>query len=57
LKKNIEVYIEGSSNRLRGAIKDFNGLSRNGEIIVSNKDTKAGNRVLKTYDIKDINVF
>lgn len=56
-KKNIEVCIEGSSNRLRGAIKDFNGLSRNGKIIVSNKDTKAGNRVLKTYDIKDINVF
>ena len=57
-KKNLESSIELYSNLIRGSIKDFNGLSLNGEIIASNKDTKSGNRLLKTYEIKEtINEF
>ena len=52
-KKTLENSIELYSNLIRGSIKDFNGLSLNGEIIASNKDTKSGNRLLKTYEIKE----
>ena len=52
-KKDLESQIETYSNLLRGSIKEFNGLSKNGEIIVSNRDTKSGNRLLKTYEIKE----
>ena len=52
-KKTLESSIELYSNLIRGSIKDFNGLSLNGEIIASNKDTKSGNRLLKTFEIKE----
>ena len=52
-KKILESSIELYSNLIRGSIKDFNGLSLNGEIIASNKDTKSGNRLLKTFEIKE----
>jgi len=57
-KKTLEGSIELYSNLIRGSIKNFNGLSLDGEIIASNKDTKSGNRLLKTYEIKEtINEF
>jgi predicted phage-related endonuclease len=57
-KKTLEGSIELYSNLVRGSIKNFNGLSLDGEIIASNKDTKSGNRLLKTYEIKEtINEF
>ena len=52
-KKTLESSIELYSNLVRGSIKNFNGLSLDGEIIASNKDTKSGNRLLKTYEIKE----
>jgi len=52
-KKKLESSIELYSNLVRGSIKNFNGLSLDGEIIASNKDTKSGNRLLKTYEIKE----
>tara|TARA_R100000458_G_scaffold59163_1_gene68953 strand:+ start:471 stop:1346 length:876 start_codon:yes stop_codon:yes gene_type:complete len=52
-KKKLEGSIELYSNLIRGSIKNFNGLSLDGEIIASNKDTKSGNRLLKTFEIKE----
>jgi len=52
-KKKLESSIELYSNLVRGSIKNFNGLSLDGEIIASNKDTKSGNRLLKTFEIKE----
>ena len=52
-KKTLESSIELYSNLIRGSIKNFNGLSLDGEIIASNKDTKSGNRLLKTFEIKE----
>ena len=52
-KKKLESSIELYSNLIRGSIKNFNGLSLDGEIIASNKDTKSGNRLLKTFEIKE----
>ena len=52
-KKTLESSIELYSNLIRGSIKNFNGLSLDGEIIASNKDTNSGNRLLKTYEIKE----
>ena len=52
-KKKLESSIELYSNLVRGSIKNFNGLSLDGEIIASNKDSKSGNRLLKTYEIKE----
>jgi len=52
-KKTLEGSIELYSNLVRGSIKNFNGLSLDGDIIASNKDTKSGNRLLKTYEIKE----
>lgn len=56
-KKKIDTEIDTYSNLIRGAIKDYEGLSRNGDIVASNKSSKTGTRLLKTFPVTNNNEF
>ena len=56
-KEALEVSIEKCKNELRRSIGAYEGLSKDNEMLVSNKEDKNGKRVLRIAQRKDKNEF